>query len=420
MRLSFTTVCAFRFRQFLGHSKTAVCCRRFSAMGEEDSPLSNGFDVYEPPSKRERRAKKKFAFLLSYDGRGYYGMQKNPGTPTIEEELLKALLKSEYIDEDSFRTPQNAWFQRAARTDKGVSAVRQVVSLRMDPEEGAGAVEKLNAILPAAIRVMGMRRVTRGFNPKTKCDARTYSYLLPTFALCHVEEDPLTETNRPPREAIEQFDSLLKRFIGTKKFHNFTARREMDCPSNSRYIMDFECGKPYEKHGMEWLLVTIKGQSFMLHQIRKMIGLCIAVVRGFASESVFEKVFQPDRVDVPMAPGLGLMLEKVHYQYYNERYGADGMHDNLDWADEEEKVLKFREDVIYNAIYETEMKEKSMLNWLATLPLHSYDVRESGPPNSQTAVRTGVGRALVSVELAVKAKKSEQDGNELPKIAVAE
>jgi hypothetical protein len=78
-----------------------------------------------------------------------------------------------------------------------------------------------------------------------------------------------------------------------------------------RYIMDFDCGEPFEKDGMEWVLVTIKGASFMLHQIRKMVGLCIAVMQGFASEAVFEKVFRPSRVDVPIAPGLGLMLEKV-------------------------------------------------------------------------------------------------------------
>ena len=50
----------------------------------------------------------------------------------------------------------------------------------------------------------------------------------------------------------------------------------------------------------------------MLHQIRKMIGMTIAVVRGDANESVITDSWNTDRIDVPRAPGLGLMLDEVH------------------------------------------------------------------------------------------------------------
>jgi len=56
---------------------------------------------------------------------------RNPGMKTIEEELLTALLKANFITEEAFNTPQMIQFQRAARTDKGVSAVRQVVSIKL-------------------------------------------------------------------------------------------------------------------------------------------------------------------------------------------------------------------------------------------------------------------------------------------------
>lgn len=56
---------------------------------------------------------------------------RNPGVPTIEEELLKALLDAKYITEEDFKNQQNAQFQRSSRTDKGVSAARQVVSLKL-------------------------------------------------------------------------------------------------------------------------------------------------------------------------------------------------------------------------------------------------------------------------------------------------
>jgi tRNA pseudouridine38-40 synthase len=38
-------------------------------------------------------------------------------------------------------------------------------------------------------------------------------------------------------------------------------------------------------------------------------------------------------VDVPKAPGLGLVLERLHYDAYNRKYGTDGMHEKIDWED---------------------------------------------------------------------------------------
>ena len=42
-----------------------------------------------------------------------------------------------------------------------------------------------------------------------------------------------------------------------------------------------------------------------------MIGMAIAVVRGDADESVITDSWNTDRIDIPRAPGLGLMLDEV-------------------------------------------------------------------------------------------------------------
>lgn len=75
--------------------------------------------------------RKKCLILLGYSGVDFSGMQRNTGVATIEEELLKSMLKNKWISEDGFASPQTAFFQRAARTDKGVSAARQVVSIKL-------------------------------------------------------------------------------------------------------------------------------------------------------------------------------------------------------------------------------------------------------------------------------------------------
>ena len=111
----------------------------------------------------------------------------------------------------------------------------------------------------------------------------------------------------------------------------------------------------------------------MLHQIRKMIGLVIAVIKGYAKEEVIERSWGPDKVDVPKAPGLGLILERVHFDRYNKRFGGDGLHETLEWDREEAAIKAFKEAHIYPTIVETECQEGSMVSWMSTLPIHDFE-----------------------------------------------
>lgn len=60
-----------------------------------------------------------------------YQFNRNPGYRTIEDDLLTAMLHADLMTEEGCTCPQMFHFQRAARTDKGVSAARQVVSVKL-------------------------------------------------------------------------------------------------------------------------------------------------------------------------------------------------------------------------------------------------------------------------------------------------
>ena len=77
----------------------------------------------------------------------------NPGLPTIESELFAALHRAGIVSDANASDPRKYHFNRAARTDKGVHAAGQVVSMRviMPPD----FCERLNAQLPPDIRVFG-------------------------------------------------------------------------------------------------------------------------------------------------------------------------------------------------------------------------------------------------------------------------
>lgn len=328
----------------------------------------------------ERIKRRKSAILMGYCGKNYYGMQRNPGMKTIEEELLRAMKNHKWIQDEWYDAPQQGNFQRAARTDKGVSAARQCVSVKLPNEVD---VEALNKDLPEDIKIFAVKRVTKGFNSKDQCDARTYTYTLPTVAF--TSHDQLAtikyEGYRTEQALIDKANEVLKLYEGTKSFHNFTAKKGFNDPSAKRVIFSFTCGEPFILKDIEFVTLKVKGQSFMLHQIRKMVGLALAIIRGLADPSTIELATKKLIVDIPTAPGLGLMLGQVHYDRYNRRYSAD--HKPLDWQEEEEVIEKFVREEILPRILETEVVEKPMLEWLDYLTKHTYKERK---PEDQVIV----------------------------------
>ncbi|XP_041057924.1 tRNA pseudouridine synthase A [Carcharodon carcharias] len=351
--------------------------KRKQAGGENQQAVKKLKEEAEEQSKK--CPKRKVVLLLAYSGKGYHGMQRNVGSSqfkTIEDELVKALVKAECIPENHGDDMRKMSFQRCARTDKGVSAAGQIVSLKLWLIDNL--VDKINEHLPPGIKILGLKRVTGRFNSKNTCDARTYFYMLPTFAFAHKDHDSQDMGYRLSSEALSHVNRLLASYKGTHNFHNFTSGKGPRDPSAKRYIMEMYCEEPFVRQGMEFAVLKVKGQSFMMHQIRKMIGLVIAVVRGYAAESIMVRSWGEEKVDVPKAPGLGLVLDTVHFEKYNNRFGNDGVHEALEWHDIEEQIMGFKEDYIYPTIVKTEIEEQSMASWLSTLPIHDFSATASG------------------------------------------
>ncbi|XP_048467717.1 tRNA pseudouridine synthase A [Rhincodon typus] len=295
---------------------------------------------------------------------------------TIEDELVNALVKAKCIPENHGDDMRKMSFQRCARTDKGVSAAGQIVSLKLWLIDDL--LDKVNEHLPAGIKILGLKRVTGRFNSKNTCDARTYFYMLPTFSFAHKDHDRQDREYRLSSDALSHVNRLLASYKGTHNFHNFTSGKGPRDPSAKRYIMEMYCEEPFVRQGMEFAVLKVKGQSFMMHQIRKMIGLVIAIVRGYAPESIMVRSWGEEKVDVPKAPGLGLVLDTVHFEKYNNRFGNDGVHEALEWHDIEDQIMGFKEDHIYPTIIKTEIEEQSMASWLSTLPIHDFTATASG------------------------------------------
>lgn len=178
---------------------------------------------------------------------------------------MKALRKLEIIDQEKFERPQGFKFQRAARTDKNVSALRQIISCNL-AEDFPQKIEQVNEHLPEEIRLLAAIRTTPTFDSRNFCDSRTYSYTFPTFTISS-SKTLLSTYYRVDVELIDKLNELLSIYKGTHNFHNFTSGKKPEENSSMRFVMDIECSQPFIYEEMEFAKITIKGQSFMVSKM---------------------------------------------------------------------------------------------------------------------------------------------------------
>ena len=150
---------------------------------EEEEADDDFDDQKQQPSNASKKKKRKIALFFGYNGDGYQGMQRNPGAKTIEDDLEKAIVNAGGIATSNAGDFNKVHWNRAARTDKGVSAVGQVVSFKcMNADDGntETMVRAINEHLPRnKIVAFGATRVTGGFSAKNQCDRRKYEYVVP-------------------------------------------------------------------------------------------------------------------------------------------------------------------------------------------------------------------------------------------------
>ncbi|KAK8916079.1 putative tRNA pseudouridine synthase [Platanthera zijinensis] len=169
----------------------------------------------------------------------------------------------------------------------------------------------------------------------------------------------------------EAFVRILKRYEGTHNFHNFTTRIKAEDPSARRYIISFNADSVMNVGGIDFIKCEVVGQSFMLHQIRKMIGFAVAVMRKCAPESLMDIALRRDvNINVPTAPEVGLYLDECFFSSYNKKWKDSHEEVSMEaYADEAEN---FKLKYIYSHIASMEHKEGAVALWLHSLNHRNY------------------------------------------------
>lgn len=161
---------------------------------------------------------------------------------------------------------------------------------------------------------------------------------------------------RVSAEKLQLFKDAMKQYEGSHNFHNFTLGKTYKDPSARRFMKGTSVSDPFIIEGTEWISIKIHGQSFMLHQIRKMICMASLVVRTGCPITRISDCFGPAKINIPKAPALGLLLECPVYETYNEKLEDMG-YNKIDFSRYQEEMDAFKMKNIYDKIYSEEIKE---------------------------------------------------------------
>ena len=329
----------------------------------------------KPSQEKIKLPKRKYAIIHGYFGQDYSGNTKNPGVHTVEEELENALYKEKFISPCNYGNLKKINWMRASRTDKGVSAIMNVVSVKLHKYPDVDEIdmkERLNKVLPKDIHIFRIIEVSDHFDSKDNNNNREYHYILPTFLLERQNEenkDVIKYEDYQPnygykltQEDINKLKEICKIFLGTKKYHNYTQKVGFSDMSSQRHIIEMNCDDIIDLGDFQAIKFKIIGQSFLYNQIRKMIGMIIDLMRFGKDMDYLKNSFLSNKYEIPKAPGEGLYLKYIDYSKYNDR--KLNKKNNIFLTTEDEKEMEEFRNELVQKIKSTELEQKAFSSWL--------------------------------------------------------
>eukprot|EP01038_Epipyxis_sp_PR26KG_P008723 gene8723-11785_t len=297
------------------------------------------------PFDMSKYRQRQIAMQVQYDGSSYYGFASQAGEcdDTIEKHLFHSLLKLKLIEDR-----KTCKYSRCGRTDKGVSALGQVVSFTLRssiPKEvpsnlvpihpcdemqwpiivanesnSASKVVKevdycsmMNRTLPDNIRVIGWSEVTDEFSSRFSAVNRTYRYF---FIKKHLDTDAMQEA--------------ANHLIGKHDFRNLC---KLDVTNVSNFQREIYSAKiiPFLELPSDSLverlnligdesiwMFEITGIAFLWHMVRCIVAVLFLVGEKLESPDIFTSLFDidncPSKPSYAMAPEQPLVLHECGFE----------------------------------------------------------------------------------------------------------
>lgn len=225
--------------------------------------------------------KRKVALKLAYLGQRYHGFQRQPQVPTVESVVREAL--------DDLGLGHEG-FCYAGRTDRGVSALGQVVTFSFEPEYAKLAVPRvINSKLPWDVWAWAWATVPENFSARYGALWREYRYVL-------CREDLDTE---PMRKAAKMLE-------GAHDFKNLSTEKSGNTTRNLMSLVIEGSG--------DVVVLNVKADGFLWNMVRKIVT-ALEKIGSYEKElDWIQDLLDPQlNRGVAAAPPEGLTLVDVGY-----------------------------------------------------------------------------------------------------------
>lgn len=304
------------------------------------------------PFDFSRFKRRHVALRLLYLGWDYSGyvLQEDTGR-TIEAALFEALERTRLLEDRS-----EAHYHRCGRTDKGVSAFSQVISidLRTNLTEGIGVfaqegyqpnasaaartteldyVKILNGVLPPEIRVLAWAPVDQEFSARFDCRQRTYRYFFPRGSLdvVRMREGAALLVGEHDFRNLCKMDvangvtNYMRRILRTSIFRWPPPKPSLVAsPAVSPTGEDGSHTDAFHKDGgvtgdsYDLLCLEIVGQAFLWHQVRCIVAVLLLIGQRLEEPQVISELLDvaknPRKPQYSMASELPLVLYDCQFE----------------------------------------------------------------------------------------------------------
>jgi len=244
----------------------------------------------------------KIALVVEYDGAAYHGFQVQRHSPTVQEVVEEAV--------KAF-TGEQLRVHCASRTDAGVHAEGQVVSLRTGASYPMNTwMSALNHFLPEDVVVRRAYTIAPDYDIRRQATSRRYKYVI----LNRRTASPLLRQRAywvPMTIDVKRANEAGAHLLGERDFAPFAGSLTPKGAVTVRRLLRAE----FRRDG-ELIYFEVEGSSFLPQQVRRMAGALLEVGLGKKNIEEFRHIADTGERGAagPTLPPHGLLLEAVCYR----------------------------------------------------------------------------------------------------------